>query len=176
MPKKQFVRSGARNSIYDALAGGVGSQSEYPKITVKLKYKVYLTKDVDFEFEPDAQLAALSVLHRAGLEGEYEWLSLVGKDLKEVKKGAFEAVKKANLTSPLRLPAGFYDLKLVSNSNDLRRGKQWIQVFPRLKVTFTSVNGKSAIHFDQPFTAPIGGARVVDEVLTIELPLFTPYP
>jgi hypothetical protein len=144
----------------------------YPKFVVELSFSVIQDGGATVTFPPDSIVARVDVIHTAGLEGEYEWIKLLGKDIKPATGKKRNAHIRETLPDTLRLP-GYYKLRVRSQSLYLRL-EGLAQCSASVKMSLIDTKGKANVIYDENYSAPRGGVRTIDDVVMPELPPFGP--
>jgi hypothetical protein len=145
----------------------------YPKLVADLSFEILLEGDADVTFPPDSIVARIDVIHLAGLQGEYEWLKLFGRDIKPATGKKRIAKIKESLPENLRL-IGYYKLRIRGLALSLRLGSGLAQYFPSTKLNLIDKAGKAKKIYDQKYNSPLGGVREIDDAVIPELPPFGP--
>lgn len=161
--------------ISRAISSAIDDDLMYPKIVVRLEFHVTVIEGTS-DYQPEQLVASVSVIQKIGLVGEYEWLSLHGRDLRFVDDVKRVAAIEASLIPPLRLPPSFYDLRIKSSAAKFRFQLGSFDCFPRVTIRLIDKKGAELKIYDESYPAPRGGIRAIDDVITPELPIVHPAP
>jgi hypothetical protein len=152
-------------SLYHAFNHAMQARMAAPiyKIVGELRIQVDFTFKDGVNIPNNAILAQASIIHLGGLEGEYEWFAVKGKDLKKSGKNKLIAAKKETLTDPLRLD-GLMQFAVATESFDFAFGIDSVKLTPSFRLLYVDKNGAEVVKIDASYPAAPQGSRTIQDV------------